>query len=63
MFSFHGTYIKWQLEKCASKEQSLLFDLFDAFDKIENSHKSDLFLRNDLNSFMRAQYDMSYHLI
>ena len=27
----------------ARKEQYLLFDLFKAFDKIEDSHKSDIF--------------------
>ena len=40
----HGTYIRWWLKKgCAGKEQSLLFDLFKAFDYIESSHKSDVF--------------------
>ena len=48
---------------CARTEKSLLFDLFQAFDKIEPSHKSDICLRKDLYSFKRAQYVLSYHLI
>ena len=29
----HGTYIRWYLiNRCARKEQSLLFDLYKAFD-------------------------------
>ena len=48
---------------CARNEQSLLFDMFNAFDQTESSHKSDFcFLQKDLFSFMRAQYDLSYHL-
>ena len=42
---------------------TLLFDLFKAFDLLESSHKSDIFIRKDLFSFMRAQIFMSYHLI
>jgi len=41
----------------------VLFDLFKAFDKFESGHKSDIFIRKDLFSFMRAQHVMSYHLI
>ena len=40
--------------RCARKEQSLLFDVFKAFDQLEN---------NDPFSFMRAQLDLRYHLI
>ena len=43
-------------------EQSLLFHLFKAFDKIESRHKSDIFFRKDLFSFMRAKHVLSYHL-
>ena len=32
--------------RCARKGQSLLFDLYKAFDKIESSHKSDFFSEN-----------------
>ena len=45
------------------KEPSLLFDLFKALDQIESNNKSDIFLRKDLFSFMRAQHVLSYHLI
>ena len=34
----HGIYIRWQLE-VRTQEQSLLFDLFKAFNQIESSHK------------------------
>ena len=39
--------------------ESLLFDLFKAFD----CHKLGIFTRKDLFSFMRAQHVLSYHLI
>ena len=41
----HGAYIRQSLSnRCARKEQSLLFDMFKPFNKIESSHKSDFFL-------------------
>ena len=42
---FLDTYIRWLLRnRCASKEQSQLFDLYKAFDYFESGHKSDIFL-------------------
>ena len=39
----NGTYIIWKLiNRGASKETSLLFDLYKAFDLFECSHKSDI---------------------
>ena len=36
----HGIYIRWYLRsRCARKEQSLLFDLYKAFDQIESIQK------------------------
>ena len=46
----------------AGKEQYLLNDLFKAFDFIERNHRSDVILRKDLFSFMRAQHVLNYHL-
>ena len=38
----HCTYIRWSLRnRCTSRQQSLLFDLFKAFGQIESSHKSE----------------------
>ena len=35
----HGTCIRWYLRnRCAPREQSLLFDLFKAFDQIASSY-------------------------
>ena len=45
------------------QEQSLLFDLFKAFDYIECSQKSDFFSRKKCIFFMRAQHVLSYPLI
>ena len=45
------------------KEQSKLFDLFKAFDKIESRHISALFLRKYIFSFTYAQHALGYHLI
>ena len=60
----HGKYIGWQLvHMCARKEQSLLFDLYKAFDLSNGSHKSDIFIRKNLFSLMHAQHVMRYHLI
>ena len=40
----HGTKIRWLFRKrCASKKQSVLFDLFKALDKIESSNDLDFF--------------------
>ena len=40
----HGTYIRWALRiRRARKVQTLLFDMFKAFDQIETSRKSDFF--------------------
>ena len=51
--------------RCAVKEQSLLFDRFKAFDEQKSCHKSKLvfLFREDLFSFIRAQYVLYYHLI
>ena len=46
----------------ARTEQSLLFDLLKAFDKIRSSHKSDFSLSH-LFSLICAQHILSYHLI
>ena len=44
---YHCTYIRYENRKiCARKEQSLLFDLFKAFDLFEKSHKSSFFSEN-----------------
>ena len=60
----HGTYIRWYpINRCARQEQSLLFDLYKAFDKLVSSHKHNIFLRRDLFSFMLAQHVMSYLLL
>ena len=60
----HGAYIRWYLiNRCARKEQSLLFNLYKAFDQFESRHKSGIFIRKDLFSIMRAQHVISYHLI
>ena len=41
----HDTYIRWLLiNRCEHKEQSLLFDLYKAFELFESSHKSDIFI-------------------
>ena len=41
---FHGTCITWKLRNsCARMVQSMLFNLFRAFDPIESSHKTDFF--------------------
>ena len=45
-----------RVNRCARKEQSLLFDPYKAFDKFENRHKSDIFIRKDLFSIMRVQH-------
>ena len=51
----HDIYIRWYLiNMCARKEQSLLFDLYKAFDKFESRHKSGILTRKDLFSIMRA---------
>ena len=56
--------LRWQrIKRCARKAQSMVFDFFKAFDYIESSHKSGIFTRKDLFSFMRAQHVVSYHLI
>ena len=40
----HGTYIGWYFRnKCARKNLCLLFDLLQAFNYIESSHKSKIF--------------------
>ena len=37
----HGTYVRWKLRnRCAPKQQSLLFDILKAFNEIKSSHKS-----------------------
>ena len=36
LYFVHGTYIMMERNKCARKEQSLLLDLFKAFDKIKS---------------------------
>ena len=41
----------------------MLSDLFNAFDWIESSHKTAFFSSKVLISLMRAQQDLSYHLI
>ena len=43
-------------------ECSRLFDLCQAFAYIESSKKSDIFLKKDLGSFMRAKHILSYLL-
>ena len=48
---------------CERNALYLLFDLFKAFDYIDNSHKSGIYTRKDPISFMRAQHALSYHLI
>ena len=45
-----------------NNDQSLLIDLFTAFEKIESSHTSDFFLQNTF-SFMRVQSVLSYRII
>ena len=58
-----GAYIRWYLRNgSAHKEQSLLFDLFKALDKIESSTKSGDFFQERLFSFIRKQHFLSYHL-
>ena len=50
--------------KCACKKQSLLFDLFNVFDQIESSHKSDVFFsQNQPFICICAQPFLSYHTI
>ena len=44
-------------------EQSLSFDLFQAFDQIEGSRKQIFFSLQDRFTFMRVQYVLSYHLM
>ena len=39
---------------CAGKEQSLLFDLLNAFDQIESNYKSEFFLFKELPIFPYA---------
>ena len=57
-----GIYIRWQLRnRCERKEQSLLFDLSNALDKIESIHKSDFF--SSEKTYIRVQHVLSYHLI
>ena len=45
---------------CSHKENSLLLDLFMAFDWFGDSHKADFFLRK---THMHGQHVLSYHLI
>ena len=46
------------------QEQSLLFSLFKAIDKIESSHKSGIFFSlKRAFFFLRAQFVLSYHLM
>ena len=61
----HGTSNNRLLvrHRCARQEQSLIFDLCKAFDEIESSHKSDIFLRKELFSVMRAKHALFYHLL
>ena len=48
-FIEHGTYSRWYLiNRCASKDQFMLFDLFKAYGYIETSYKLDIFIRKDL---------------
>ena len=56
------TYIK---SSCACKEQSLLLDLFKAFDgsKAVKSFRYFFSLGKYIFSFMRAQHVLSHHLI
>ena len=59
-----GTYIRWYLRnRCARKEQSLLFDLFKAFDNFKANYTGYFFLRKDIFSFMRVNHVLSYRLI
>ena len=61
----NGTYIRRTLRyRCARKEQSLLYDLFEAFSFRSRSATNRIFFyRKDLFYFMRAQHGLSYHLI
>ena len=45
------------------KEQSLLFDLFKAFDYFERIHILDIFSPKLHFLFVCAQYALSYHLL
>ena len=49
--------------KCIQKEQSLLFDLFKAFDQIESSHRPIFFPAKTIFSSIRAQHVLNYHLL
>ena len=43
----HGIYISWYIiNRWARKEQSLLFDLYKAFDQFESRHKSGILPEN-----------------
>ena len=56
-----GTYIRWSLRnRCTRKEQSLLFNLFKAFDPVESTHKSDFFKKL---IFLYAHHVLGYHII
>ena len=46
-FPFNSWYLR---NRCARKEQSRLFDMFKAFDKIVSSDTSDVFARKDFFS-------------
>ena len=48
--------------RSARKEQSLISDLFKAFDRIASSQKT-IYFSKVLFSFMRAQHIFSYHII
>ena len=55
---------RWKLRnRCARKEQSPLFELFQSFDWIEICHNSDVFLHKDPFPFLRAQHVLSCHII
>ena len=51
----HSGYLYKMVNRCSRKEQSILFELFKAFDKIERGHKSDFFLSKKTFSSMHAQ--------